>query len=380
MATSFGMLSTYPPTQCGLATFARSLVVQFAATGAPIGVVRIVDEIEPDVRFVTHQLVISDPAASRAAARALNEFDVAIVQHEYGIFGGRDGADVIDVLARVRVPVIVVLHTVLSDPSPHQRLLLARVVEAATVVVTMTQTARARLIAGWDVAEDKVTVIAHGADDNRSGIAGIAATKRPTILTWGLLGEGKGIEWALEAMAGLADLTPLPLYRVVGETHPRVFEREGEAYRSRLEAQVEELGISSMVEFDGRYLDARSLQRIVGEADVVLLPYDSRDQVTSGVLTEAVVAGKPVVSTRFPHAIELLSTGAGILVPQRDPMAIGSALRSVLTEPGLAGHMAATARALAPGLLWSAVAEQYMDLGRSLHSVPRRTPSKLSVA
>ena len=194
-------------------------------------------------------------------------------------------------------------------PAPHQHLVLARVVAAATVVVTMTETARTRLIAGWDIDGDKVTVIAHGADDNRADIAGITATKRPTILTWGLLGEGKGIEWALEAMAGLADLTPLPLYRVVGETHPRVVEREGQAYRGRLLAQVDALGISSMVEFDGRYLDAASLQRIVGEADVVLLPYDSRDQVTSGVLTEAVVAGKPVVSTRFPHAVELLEYG-----------------------------------------------------------------------
>jgi glycosyltransferase involved in cell wall biosynthesis len=369
------MLSTYPPTQCGLATFARSLVVQFAEAGAPIGVVRIVDEIEPDVRFVTHQLVISDPAASRAAARALNEFDVAIVQHEYGIFGGRDGADVVDVLARVRVPVIVVLHTVLAEPSAHQHLVLARVVEAATVVVTMTETARTRLIAGWSVDPEKVTVIAHGADDNRTDAAGVAAARRPTILTWGLLGEGKGIEWALEAMVGLADLDPLPLYRVVGETHPRVVEREGEAYRNRLVAQAEALGISSMVEFDGRYLDNPSLQRIVGAADVVLLPYDSRDQVTSGVLTEAVVAGKPVVSTRFPHAVELLATGAGILVPQRDPAAISAALRSVLTEPGLAAHMAATARHLAPGLLWSAVAGEYMDLGRSLLATP-----KLSVA
>jgi glycosyltransferase involved in cell wall biosynthesis len=254
-------------------------------------------------------------------------------------------------------------------------MVLARVVDAATVVVTMTETARTRLIAGWAVDPDKVTVIAHGAADNRTDAAIASPTTRPTILTWGLLGEGKGIEWALEALAGLADLDPQPLYRVVGETHPRVVEREGQAYRERLVDQVDSLGLSSMVEFDGRYLDGPSLQSIVRDADVVLLPYDSRDQVTSGVLTEAVVAGKPVVSTMFPHAVELLATGAGILVPQRDSAAISAALRRIITEPGLAAEMAATSRTLAPSLLWSAVAEQYMDLGRSLLAA-----RKLSVA
>jgi glycosyltransferase involved in cell wall biosynthesis len=121
-----------------------------------------------------------------------------------------------------------------------------------------------------------------------------------------------------------------------------------------------------MVSFEGRYLDLPELLGIVRSADVVLLPYDSRDQVTSGVLTEAVVAGKPVVSTSFPHAVELLSSGAGILVPQRDPAAIAAALRRLLTEPGLAEQMGATARSLAPGLLWSAVADQYIAVGDAL--------------
>ena len=377
MATSFGMLSTYPPTQCGLATFAQSLVVQFASLGSEVGVVRIVDDPEPSVPFVTHQLVISSPSAARRAGVALSGYDVAIIQHEYGIFGGRDGADVLDVMAEIRVPTIVVLHTVLANPTLHQHSVLAGVVDAATVVVTMTETARRRLIKGWRVDASKVQVIAHGAADNRADSA--AATVpvagepgRPTVLTWGLLGEGKGIEWAIAAMADLTDLAPQPLYQVVGQTHPRVIEREGEAYRGRLESDVDSLGISSMVSFDKRYLDGPSLLSIIRAADVILLPYDSRDQVTSGVLTEAVVAGKPVVSTRFPHAVELLSSGAGLLVPQRDPAAISAALRRVLTEPGLAEQMAQTSRELAPGLLWSAVAEQYIDLGVSLLSDRRR--------
>ncbi len=395
MAISFGMLSTYPPTQCGLATFSQALATHMSGAGADVGVIRVVDSPQPAEALVTHQLVFAQRGATRRAAVALNSFDVAVVQHEYGIFGGRDGADVLAVLAGVRVPIISVLHTVLASPTPTQRGVLARVVAASSMVVTMTQTARQRLLDGWDVDPAKVVVIPHGALDNRALVAraidedrwegdggspdGAVAAVDPrqagaTILTWGLLGRGKGIEWALPAIAGLADLDPSPVYRIFGQTHPRVLEREGEAYRQSLEAQVAELGIAGVVSFDSRYLDGPSLREVVRAADIVLLPYDSSDQVTSGVLTEAVVAGKPVISTGFPHAVELLTSGAGIIVAQHDSQAIGAALRRVLTEPGLAEHMAATARSLAGGLLWPAVAGEYVALG---HEVLR---SRRSVA
>ncbi len=372
MATRFGILTTYPPTQCGLATFSHALTTHLERIGADIGIVGVVDTRQLDRAPVVEQLARDEPDRIRTAARALNGFDVVIVQHEYGIFGGRDGDEVLAVLARVRVPVIAVLHTVLTEPTPHQHAVLAGVVKAASVAVTMTETARDRLIAGWDVDPADVVVIAHGAEANGtvgrrpSAPAADRRSGRPTILTWGLLGEGKGIEWALEAMAGLADLRPAPLYRVVGETHPKVLEREGDAYRERLQAQVHQLGISSMVEFDGRYLDGPALRATVRRADVILLPYDSREQVTSGVLTEAVAAGKPVVSTSFPHAVELLSSGAGLLVPQRDPASLRDALRRVLTEPQLANSMANTARGLSAELLWPAIAGRYVGLGQSL--------------
>ena len=168
MAISFGMLSTYPPTQCGLATFSQALVTHLAGSGADVGIVRVVDCPQPAQPRVIHELVIGERGAARQAAHALNAHDVAIIQHEYGIFGGRDGADVLDVLAEVRVPVISVLHTVLTSPTPHQRHVLAGVVAASSVVVTMTHTARQRLLDGWDVDPGVVLVIAHGAEDNRA--------------------------------------------------------------------------------------------------------------------------------------------------------------------------------------------------------------------
>ena len=147
---------------------------------------------------------------------------------------------------------------------------------------------------------------------------------------------------------------------------PKVVEREGERYRTRLEDEVRRLDLSDVVEFDARYLPTAMLQEIVRSADIVLLPYDSRDQVTSGVLVEAITAGKPVVSTGFPHVAELLSGGMGLLVERADPVGIAEALRRLLTEPGLASGMARQARQMAPDLLWPAVADQYRELGASL--------------
>ena len=372
MSTRIGILSTFPPTQCGLATFSKALGDHLQEVGAEVSVVRVVDSPQPPVPLVSHQLVTGRQRSAGDAAAALNTCHVALVQHEYGIFGGPDGADVLDVLAGLAVPVIVVLHTVLAHPSPHQHYVLAQVVKAADVAVTMTEAGRRLLIAGWGVRPESVVVIPHGAHANLSQpVTTPARPARPTVLTWGLLSDGKGIEWALEAIAHLADLDPQPLYRIVGQTHPRVVEREGEAYRERLLAITDRLGVGPMVEFDDRYLDVPTLQGIVRSADVVLLPYDSPDQVTSGVLTEAVVAGRPVVSTPFPHAVELLSGGAGLLVDRRDVGGMAAALRRILTDAGLAAQMADAACALAPAQLWSSVAREYLTLAATLRSSAR---------
>jgi glycosyltransferase involved in cell wall biosynthesis len=167
-------------------------------------------------------------------------------------------------------------------------------------------------------------------------------------------------------MARLTDLTPAPRYIVAGQTHPKVLLREGEAYRGRLKAQAERLGVGANVTFDSRYRDNAALGELVDAADVVLLPYDSTDQVTSGVLIEAVAALKPVIATRFPHAVELLGDGAGLLVQQRNSAEMATALRTLLTHPAMTAGMARAAVATAPELLWPAVAQRYLELGRQL--------------
>ncbi len=258
--------------------------------------------------------------------------------------------------------------------TPHQREVLERVLAAADAVVTMTPTARRRLLHGYPVDPARVALIPHGAADNRlppgerqTPTGGLPARPaRPTILTWGLLGPGKGIEWVVDALAELRDLEPEPRYLVVGQTHPRVAERDGESYRQGLMDRARGRGVGHMVDFDDRYLSLAALGRIIAGADVVVLPYDSREQVTSGVLVEALAAGKPVIATGFPHAVEMLGGGAGLIVPHGDSAALAAALRRVLTEPGLAARLGAEAAGLAPQLLWPAVADRYRSLAGEL--------------
>jgi glycosyltransferase involved in cell wall biosynthesis len=372
MPTDYAMLSTFPPTQCGLATFSAALLAHLPEPGDNVGVVRVLDEPTPrNSPLVVHDLMNGSAASAADAVGVIDDFDVAIVQHEYGIYGGHDGADLVPLLTALTVPSMVVLHTVLADPTDHQRMVLDEVIAAADTVVTMTRTGRSRVLDMYGSSPDKVFVIPHGAAGT---LAARSASRRrsggPRVLTWGLLGPGKGIEHAIEAVARLRDDGLRVDYTVAGQTHPRVRAHSGEAYRRSLQAQARVRGVDDTVHFDDRYLPVSALVDLVGTADVVLLPYDSVDQVTSGVLIEAVTAAKPVISTRFPHAVELLSGGAGLLVERQDPVSIAAALRSALTEPGLSERMSRRAADIAPQLLWPAVAACYRELTSALTRTP----------
>ncbi|HEX3964569.1 MAG TPA: glycosyltransferase [Trebonia sp.] len=373
MTTRFGFVSTFPPTQCGLATFTAALRDALLRSTADEGwVVRLVDAPAPRPGDeVVAQLVTGDSTSLRQAAEQLNLCDVAIVQHEYGVYGGADGSEILHLLDQVRVPCVVVLHTVLADPTPHQRQVLESVMAKAAAVVAMTTTARERLAAGYAVDMAKVRIIGHGAPVLQTTMAEPTfRTGQFTVLTWGLLGPGKGIEWGIEAMAMLRDLQPMPRYMIAGQTHPKVLLREGDVYRDRLLEQVRQGELGPWITFDGHYRNTNALASLIRSADVVLLPYDSAEQVTSGVLIEAVAAGKPVVATQFPHARELLAGGAGLLVPHRDAAAIAAALRSLFLRRDVMTRMAAAAAATAPQLLWPAIADEYRDLAGQLITAP----------
>lgn len=361
----YAMLSSYPPTQCGIATFSAALCEGMVTSGAQVGVVRIGDPAALLSERVIAQLDDRRRELSAEAFGALEAADIVIVQHEYGLYPGRDGESVVEILTAVQTPSIVVAHTVLREPTSHQRSVLEAVADAADAVVVMTEAGRFGLCANFDVDPGKVSVIPHGAAVVSAGRMR-PDTRQPTLLTWGLLGPGKGIEWVIDALAMLGDIRPAPRYRVAGDTHPKVVESHGEAYREMLQRRAINAGVAESMQFDPGYRCLRELGALIAGASAVVLPYDSPDQVTSGVLVDAVAAGRPVIATAFPHAQELLAGGAGLVVPQRDPEALAEALRRVLTDDALAESMAAEARRVAPSLAWPAVANRYTALGSAL--------------
>jgi len=363
-ALRVAFVGTFPPTRCGLATFTESMVDSISHAGRAVEpvVIRLIQPNEPTggAARATVDWIGGDAASFDQVRDTVEDVEVVILQHEYGIYGGPDGDEVLDLLRTTTTPSIVVLHTVLADPTPHQRAVLEEVIARADVTVTQTAAARVRL-ANYAITDPaRVIVIPHGAWTEPTGEERHPDT--PVVLSWGLVGPGKGLEHGVAAMARLADLTPAPTYLIAGETHPKVRAAQGERYREMLARSAVELGIADRVVFDATYRDASSLAALIGSADVVLLPYDSPDQVTSGVLVEALAAGKPVVATSFPHAVEALASGAGLLVGHGDDQAMADAIRQILTRPDLAAAMRHEAARVGAGLRWPVVAERYLTV------------------
>lgn len=364
-AVRVGLVSTFPPTRCGIARFASTFVEAMLTNHPSIGfeVIRlrrggddsvagvpVVMEIDPD-----------SPVSVKAAARQLGRYDLALLQHEFGIYGDRDGAAVVDLLASIGNPGIVVLHTVLPDPTLRQLNIVQEMAKKASIVV-LCRSAAQLLHARYSLPPEAVTIIPHGTNWHPEPPN---SPPRRRLITWGLLGPGKGIERALRAIAHLKDLDPPIEYRIVGRTHPVVAARSGGSYRSMLKEMVRDLGLSDTVEFVDRYVDDRELFDLVRRSDLVIAPYDNHDQVSSGVISEAVGLGRPVVATRFPHAEEMLASGAGVVV-DHDDEAMAAAIRQLLDDSATYLHATKAAVAESADLGWVRVAEQYAALIRSM--------------
>lgn len=356
------VMSTYPPTKCGLATFTASLVKALRSAGA-VSQVTIFSPSQPQSPTVHRDGVVlfrPDSLASvRATARLLGSFDSVLVQHEFGLYGLDSGAAIVDLINGVSAPIVVTFHTVLSEPTGQQREITERLADMAQASVVMSRAALGILVSAYQVDPGRIAVIPHG---TRLELPVHRKHRGRNLFTWGLIGPGKGLEGSIEAVAHLADLRPR--YVVAGETHPKVRAQEGERYRAHLQDLVGRHSLQHQVRLDNRYLDDPTLVRYLVGTDVVVLPYESTTQVTSGVLVEAVGAGIPVVATDFPHARELAAEGAVSVVPHRDPLALASALRVLLTDDGVRQRMALAQRRVAASHQWPSIAARYARLLR----------------
>ncbi len=383
------IVSTYPPRACGIGTFSADLRATLTATGTAADLIAVVHEpSSPQRRGLLATIAQAVRGDYVRTARMLGRLDVDVVllQHEYGIFGGRDGEYVLSFAQELAQPLVVTLHTVLSEPTPHQAEVLTELCSEAELVIVMTDTALRLLVESGACPEQKVRVVPHGAPVR---IAERAARKlqepRSTsaafddpfrLSTFGLISPGKGLETVIEALPAMIERHPEIVYTIAGRTHPDVSRREGERYRLMLERRVLELELGAHVEFDDRFLAIDELADLLASTDVFLTPYGNREQIASGALTFALAAGCAVVSTPYWYAQDMLASGAGLLVPFRDSEALANAVCSYIERPDTLIAARTEAQRIGSTLAWPAVAEATARvLQEAAELAPQRRPA-----
>jgi len=386
------IVSTYPPRACGIGAFAADLRATLlgASDVRRVDLVAVVNEpSSPQRRGLLASIAQSVRGDYVRTARMLGRLDVDVVllQHEYGIFGGRDGEYVLSLAQELAQPLVVTLHTVLSEPSPHQSDVLSELCAQAELVIVMTDTALRLLVESGACPEEKVRVVPHGApariveraarDFEASGSSAYArGRERFQLSTFGLISPGKGLETVIEALPTMLERHPEIVYTIAGRTHPEIAHREGERYRLMLERRVLELDLEAQVEFDDRFLSVDELSDLLAATDVFVTPYRSREQIASGALTFAIAAGCAIVSTPYWYAQDMLASGAGQLVPFDDRRALDRAVGAYAEGQDALAAARAQARRIGSSLAWPSVAEATASVLQEAHELaPRRRPA-----
>jgi glycosyltransferase involved in cell wall biosynthesis len=383
-------IGSYQPRKCGIATFTYDLshAISDRYRDTECIVVPVTDPEQqynypPEVRFEMHE---QDLDSYRRAADFLNlsNADIVSVQHEFGIYGGAAGSHVVALVRDLDIPVVTTLHTVLDTPHPDERRALRELAALSARLVVMSQRGKQLLTSVCGVPEDKIDVIAHGVPDmpfvdpnfykDQYGVEG-----KLVLLTFGLLSPNKGIEVVLQALPDLVREFPELVYVVLGATHPNVVRDQGEAYRLSLIRLTQDLGVQKHVVFYDRFVELDELLRFIGAADIYITPYLNPKQVTSGTLAYAFGCGKPVISTPYWHAEELLADDHGVLVPFGDPSAIVRETRALLNDSARRHRMRKRGYLLGREMVWSNVAHRYTEsfiaARRGRSALPRGQPS-----
>lgn len=370
-------IGNHLPRRCGIATFTHDLHQAVALTRLDLetGVVAMTDagrtyDYPTAVRFQIHDEKIDEYVQ---AAEFLNDgdFDVVSLQHEFGIFGGEAGSNIIELLSRLKMPVATTLHTILAKPTPIQHDVMRQVIEASTKMIVMAEKGYELLRSVHGVPASKIEIIPHGIPDSPFLETEPAKEKLGfvgrTILTFGLLSPSKGIETVIDAMPAIIKSCPSAVYVVLGATHPNLVRYEGEAYRESLMARVRDLGIENHVVFYNHFVDQRMLLDFISMCDVYATPYLNECQMTSGTLAYSFGLGKAVVSTPYWHARELLADGRGILVPFGDATAMGDEISGLLTNDVHRHAMRKRAYAASRSMIWPRAANRYVAIFSDLH-------------
>jgi len=375
---AIGLVSTYPPRRCGIASVALHLRQALLAAGEDfVPVVALVKDpadslVGPEVVAQIHHHVKGD---YRRAAAILNALPLraVILEHEFSLFGGPMGSYVLGLLEALSAPVITVFHTIISSAPPQMIEMVRKVASASAAVVVLCERARQLITAQFGVPDGKVVHIPNGAPLPPEGSSGeckalLGLSGRTVALTFGLLSPTKGIETALDAVAQVAPDHRELLYVIAGATHPEEIRVRGEGYRAGLVEQVARLGIGDHVRFVSRYLTEEEVVQYVQAADMYVTPYVVMAQTSSATLATAAFLGKALLSTPYDYAAELLADGAGYLFPAGDSAALARGIRWLLESPEARAQLGEAARTRAAAFSWPALGHRYRQLANVLPS------------
>jgi glycosyltransferase involved in cell wall biosynthesis len=365
------VIGNHLPRQCGIATFTTDLcnaiVAEYGA--AQLSVIAINDGqssyLYPErVRFEINE---GDLASYREAAEFLNagNADLVCLQHEYGIFGGKSGNYIIELLKHLKMPVITTLHTVLREPNLDQRVVMHKIAARSERLIVMSQHSSRILQDVFKVPAGKIDLIPHGIPDlpfERPGIykSRFSCQGKSVLLTFGLLSPNKGFESVIQAMPSILASHSNVVYMIAGATHPHVRAREGDRYRLELQTLAKKMGVEEQVLFVNRFVAPEEMAALVGSADIYITPYCHEAQAVSGTLAYALGAGKAIISTPYWHAAEVLDYGRGLLVPFESPAAIAKATIALLDDDKARQTMRERAYVYSRPMIWKRVAQSYM--------------------
>jgi glycosyltransferase involved in cell wall biosynthesis len=318
-------IATYPPRECGIGTFTRNkfMAMTRAANSDEEGMIIAVSDHENDYDYPeeVHFTIRQDQQGDYIeAARFINRSgaDICILEHEFGIFGGRSGVYILPLLHRLEIPLVAVFHTVLKTPSFNEKAILSEIARMAAKTVVMTQKAVDFLTGIYSVPGEQIALIAHGVPDLQFDQQMVKKEfkleNKKVLLTFGLIGRNKGIETVIKALPAVVARYPDLVYIVLGKTHPAVLRHTGEEYRISLLRLVRQLGLEDHVIFMNEFVNERKLSKYLCAADIYVTPYMNEAQITSGTLAYAIGAGCAVISTPYWHAVELLADGRGRLI------------------------------------------------------------------
>lgn len=369
-------IGNYFPRQCGIATFTTDLCEAIAAQYKETTCIALpVNDIEAGYAYPTRvrfELTQRDINSYLRAADFLNinSVDLVCLQFEYGIFGGRTGSHILSLLRELRMPIVTTLHTILKDPDVDQKRVLEEVAALSDRLVVMSERGSEFLQQIYNVSPNKIDLIPHGIPDvpfvdpsfNKDlfGVEG-----KTVLLSFGLLSASKGIETVISAMPQIVARYPDIVYMVVGATHPHVIKQEGETYRLSLQWLAQQKGVESNVIFYNRFVSSEELVEFIGAADIYITPYLNEAQITSGTLAYTLGAGKAVISTPYWYAQEMLSEGRGVLVPFHDPAALAEQVINLLDNEAERQAMRKRAYMFGRSMIWSEVAQRYMESFKS---------------